>query len=1087
MTSTEIMDQKIQLWRKRSMEKTTFAADKAVNPSPNIEEEIRTLRTDKDAGLDQSAENLKEKLASVLIDHHIINDPSTKHAKVVQDDMRGDDKAESEAESLKEMNEHLEQGIAANERLTHLDAKSKELLKQINSVQEEKEQWICDAVKKMSREHKKVQKELEEKLKETYKGLADKATENANLNKALLAKEKLIEDLHKCNSQSVAEFSTLMARLDSTEKENAFLKYEFHMLEKELEIRKEEMDYSRRYAETSHKQYLESVEKITKLESECQRLCLMQKRPAAFLNVKSEVGIKGREKEMRRRMANSSRDLVIRNNTSDNSPQVSNKRISLHMKQLQDMDEENKTLKGIIAKKNTELSFSRIMYSQTASQLAQAETKLRKLSESQKSMQLARCGPLSNELPLSSNFDIGSGDGMTSSGSWATALISELEHFRYGKFKNQQQCKAIEIPDMSLMDDFVEMEKLAIVSVEAPEIGYSHDLTGKELVPVEHDHIDSTDRSVKAEKSFDWLQVVLNAIMEQKRMSKRSLDELFEDLKIALGYMNHPAASKADTIQNSRHPVESNPLNVSNYITWKSPNNSPVTKSVSGVSITDTKVEEKSSEHSQSNLSESICRIIKLIEGLNPMSVISKNCPGNCSENQNSNISPSAASREYFIHVFQWKVSELNPILQEVIQTCNDLLTGDADLEKFAEEVAFALDWIMNNYATPKDTSIARDKIKKHFNWNESQCDIEHKTGVVDPPMELDILHTFDKQSTCSPPLGSSLQAQNDSLHKKNNHCVGQDESGRLLEDLTSMESAKKGMDVKLFSTITDKSEDLIIQLREAEMVITRLKAELQTLEESKGLLEDQIEKQKQINEDHDTQLTIVRAKLNEVFQKFSSLEVELEDKNNCCEDLEVTCLELQLQLESIANKESPNYSAHEVEKHSQNDWEITTASVKLAECQETILNLGKQLKALASSSEEATFDRIISTIDTASITNKKNLIKHSSLRHRMQAEDDAKAVVLKSCQIRDTSTSIKVQRPAVLHSGSCNTLQAPNVMQGTPETTNLASKQNDGIDARGALAVVPSKKQGGLGFLKKLLLRRKKGNGKRIQSLTKA
>ena len=37
---------------------------------------------------------------------------------------------------------------------------------------------------------------------------------------------------------------------------------------------------------------------------------------------------------------------------------------------------------------------------------------------------------------------------------------------------------------------------------------------------------------------------------------------------------------------------------------------------------------------------------------------------------------------------------------------------------------------------------------------------------------------------------------------------------------------------------------------------------------------------------------------LNEVLQNFSSLEVELDDKNNCCEELEATCLELQLQLE---------------------------------------------------------------------------------------------------------------------------------------------------------------------------------------------
>jgi hypothetical protein len=42
------------------------------------------------------------------------------------------------------------------------------------------------------------------------------------------------------------------------------------------------------------------------------------------------------------------------------------------------------------------------------------------------------------------------------------------------------------------------------------------------------------------DKNFDWLQVVLQAMLEQKCILKRSLHELFKDIKIALGYINHP-------------------------------------------------------------------------------------------------------------------------------------------------------------------------------------------------------------------------------------------------------------------------------------------------------------------------------------------------------------------------------------------------------------------------------------------------------------------------------------------------------------------------------------------------------------------
>jgi hypothetical protein len=54
------------------------------------------------------------------------------------------------------------------------------------------------------------------------------------------------------------------------EKENANLKYEVHVLNKE--IRNEEREYERKAADIAAKQHLESVKKIAKLEEECNRL-----------------------------------------------------------------------------------------------------------------------------------------------------------------------------------------------------------------------------------------------------------------------------------------------------------------------------------------------------------------------------------------------------------------------------------------------------------------------------------------------------------------------------------------------------------------------------------------------------------------------------------------------------------------------------------------------------------------------------------------------------------------------------------------------------------------------------------------------
>ncbi|RZC24326.1 filament-like plant protein 7 isoform X1 [Glycine soja] len=1019
-TLPEIMNHKPWLWRKKSMEKTILAVGKVVSSSKTIEEEAHKLPTNKETGLERSSKSLNEKLATVLLDSHSGDDPLAKQAQKPQQEIRGNDKTKQEVESVEDLEEE-----ASAETVTPADATLEEPLQPPSSVQVEQEQKLSGATAKISTEHEKIQRDLEEKLRETSKRLDDLTAENTHIANALLTKEKSIGDLVKCKQEADAEFSTLMARLDTTEKENSFLRYEFHVLEKELEIRKEEMDYSRQYADVSHKQYLESSQKASKLEAECQRLrLLLQKRSpgsAGLGNMKNEVGV------ARIRKSNPSRELMYKNNDARNSSNVSEKSFGLMTKRLQDLDEENKALKRILTTKNSELEYSRLMYAETASRLSQAEILLRKISENQRSMELVRCYPTSNELPLMSNYDIYSDDEAISSGSWANALMSELEHLRTSEAKIHKSSRATEVSDISFLDDFAEMEKGAIVSIDTPKRGYFSDVSGRELVSVKQDHLGISERKQEiqfkhttTEKSFDWLQIVLNAMSKEKHISKRSLHELFDDIKIALDCVNHPTACKSDT-------------------------------------------EAESKQHFNSNLRKSVHRIVNLIEGIAPKSFMCNNCPDCLEEIKHSDISQSPTPKDYFVHVFQWKVSDLNPLLHQLVHTCKDLLTGKAYFENFIEEVAFALDWSINNSVTSTNAAIARDKIKKqfssHLSQNQSKTDVE------------------DKQSSRLPSFAYPDE-QCELFNTQNDQCDLLEEIRKLKYDLRSTKTAKKDLEEKLLS-VTDESQNLAKQCQEAQNNIKGLESEIEALKESKATLEDQIEKQKIINEDLDTQLTIAQTKLNDIFQKFSSLEVELEDKKNSCEDLEATCLELQLQLESIAKKESPTYGKYEVEKIYQTGWEITTASSKLAECQETILNLRKQLKALASSNEVAIFDKVVSTTNTmANPTQKKNLIKRSSLRNQMQAEDEAKGGMHKSVQTEETKSDKDVQRPPLLQSETEKSLPSPK---------SLTSEQHDRSKTTGSLAIVPGKKQIGFGFLRKLLSRRKKGRGKGTKLLAKA
>ncbi|TYG80958.1 hypothetical protein ES288_D02G258800v1 [Gossypium darwinii] len=1032
------MDHKSWLWKKKTSEKTIVATDKVDASVKRINEEERM-----EGGRDRIVKNLNENLASVLLDNHAKDDLMTKNVKMAPVLNAGQDMAEADAFALKkELHEALRQGKLANEKLTQSEVALKECMQQLNFVRDEQEQRIRDAVAKTSSEFEKEQKALQDKLTDTNRRLEELTIENSRLAKALLVKEKMIEDQEKQKSQSEAEFSALMAKLDLTEKENAFLKYEFHVLEKELEIRNEEMEYTRRSEDLAHKQHLQDVKNIAKLEAECQKLrLLLQKRLpglAAVVKMKNEVEMLGKDKsETRRRKLNPTRDLIVRGSTADISPENPIKSINLLLEQLHNVEEENKNLKEIMTKKNAQIQSLGLICSQTSSRpTTEIGIQPKELFKGKKSMELVRSSTISSELSITSGFDIGSFDGTSSSCSWANALFPESARLDK-RLKNPMDHKVFTVPEMRLMDDFVEMEKLALSD-------------GKELVPFEQGHGTFSNtkqmqsKDVAGERSFDWLQVVLQAISKHKCISNRSSIEILEDIKIALGCSSLLNAPDVDKTACSMHPIEADGPHISGYIAWKSPNASPSTGSLSGASSVETSAEKTKKPLFQPDLNKSIGKIIELIEGIG---LTSSDSSDSCLE-KNQTPKQSPAHADYFVRVFQWKSSELSTVLQHFIRACNNMLNKRADLETFAEELSFTLDWIVNYCVTPKEASSARDKIKRHFGWNDSQS--EKEVAYASHGVESDVTH-ISKEQTSLVDSFASLPDQSHSVIPPL-----EEENKRLKDDL-------KDMKTRLESE-TDKSEALMLQLQELKESIGSLQAELNMLKESKEMIEEQVENQKSINEDLDTQLTVAKAKLNEIFHKLSSLEVELEYKNSCCEELEATCLELQLQLESVAKKETPKYVMDQEGKQSQNGWEITAASVKLAECQETILNLGKQLKVLASPQEAVLFDKVFSNSKAATTAiNNRRVNKRLSLRDRMLADngskvEDAENSTLLHSDNRKTSGLL-------LHaSGSC-----------------LGSKNESANAGVMALAIVPSKKQG-VGLLRKLLFRRKKGYTKKFR-----
>ncbi|KAK7309198.1 hypothetical protein RJT34_05737 [Clitoria ternatea] len=1028
------MDHKTWLWGKRSTQKTIVANDKA-NVTPKEIEEVQTLLTDKEK-LEKDLKTLHDKLAVTLSECNAKEEKVKKQTKIVQEAVAGWEKAVAEILSMKQhLDESLQQQLVYEERMAHLECALKECMLELHFVREEQEQRIHDAVMTVSREFEQAHIVLEEKLSDTSKRLVKSGVENSHLNKSIIAKENLIEDLKTQLAHSEADHNAFLIRLESIEKDNASLKYEARVLEKELAIRNEEIEFNRRTADASHKQHLQNMKKIAKLESECQRLrLLVQKRlpgPSALIKMKNEVEMLGQDSlEMKRKELNSTSLMV--EPSVDSSPETTIRIITTLTEQLCDVEEENKTLKESLSRKTDEVQFSKKILAHAASKLLRLESEIE--SRGHATLEKPRRSLALQDFSLASMTDIGSDDKVSSVESWPSALISELKCLR--KQNESLSCNNVGPSDISLMDDFLEMEKLAVVCVEkAPEIsgtsleanseinGFSEtelnevtsEVIGKENIPAS-DHLLEFSTSNLETCSNDmlrgdipcWLLDVVKVILEQNRVTHKSLDDIHEDIRLALSYVNNPDQCEIDS-SNSFGQFDSKPLHFSHHTSWE-PLDDDVVHSCGEVNDAEIRGTE---QQSQRDMSKSIGKIIELIEEISMPAEHYDNSDFLYKRDENiSTHENQGMPTGYMVRVFQWKTSELSNVIQQFLRACYDLRNGKADHENFAIELTTALDWIINHCFSIQDVSSMRDAIKKQYDLDETQSDNEAETGI------------FGKEKVFS--------------------------SGTEKEALEGM------------------LQSAIEELQESEKTVGSLRLELQTLKESKRVLEHQTQNDAFINADLDSQHT--KTELKEAHHKVLALEMELENKNRHCEKLETKCSELRLQLESLAKTWSNN-DINQKDDQLRTDWEITAASEKLAECQETILHLGKQLKALAAPKDASLFDNVISPQHHKIIntTTEKDIKVNnpSSLFDQRLADDDTEADDCKASERSSSPTSF------------------PGFKQSLEKISVLSEpKGQDDNASVSSLAIVPAKKSGVRSFWKWLLGREKKSKRKTQSSL---
>nr|KJB40143.1 hypothetical protein B456_007G048300 [Gossypium raimondii] len=446
-----------------------------------LEDEVKKLK-DQVRLCEDEVKNLKGKLSEADTEIKSKDGLISQHAKVAEEAVSGWEKADAEAFALKRQLENLTLlKLSAEDRAAHLDGALKECMRQVRNVKEESEHKLHDVVLAKSIQWDKVKLGLEAKIAELDEGLLRAAAENQAISSSLHERSNLIVQIEVEKSKAEAEMELIKENLMLREKEISSLKYELHMVSKELEIRNEEKNISVRSAEAANKQHLASVSKIAKLEAECQRLRgLVRKRlpgPAAFAQMKQEIDHFGRDfggpQSKRNAVKNPNPNLSPQMEFSAGNLLQSQKEIDYLNMRLLEMEEETKMLKEALASRNSELQAARDMCAKTSVKVKSLEAQIQALNNqtsSPKSSIGHPAGDLSSQYASNApSITSTSEDGVDVEGRSAESLLpvtSDISHL--GMQKSSHKVHKQKNPNcLELMDDFLEMEKLACLPNDA--------------------------------------------------------------------------------------------------------------------------------------------------------------------------------------------------------------------------------------------------------------------------------------------------------------------------------------------------------------------------------------------------------------------------------------------------------------------------------------------------------------------------------------------------------------------------------------------------------------------------------------------
>lgn len=887
------------------------------------EEQVKAYE-DQVKTLEEEIDELNEKLSSANSEITTKEELVKQHAKVAEEAVSGWEKADAEALALKN---HLESvtlaKLTVEDRAAHLDGALKECMRQIRNLKEEHEQKIQELVQNKNRQYDSMKHELESRIAGLDQELMRFEAENSAVSRSLQERSNMLIKINDEKSRAEAEIELLKNNVESCEREINSLKYELHIVSKELEIRNEEKNMSVKTAEVANKQHVESVKKVAKLEAECQRLRgLVRKKlpgPAALAQMKMEVESLGREHgdtRIRRSPVRPASPQYSSNPHMLPVPEFSLDGVQKFQKEndflterLLAMEEETKMLKEALAKRNSELQTSRSICAKTASKLQSLEAQLQILnqqrgfakSDIQVQAERSSSQHASNPPSMTSLSEDGNDDTVSCAESWASALISELSHI---KDKSKDKTKPESGNHLELMDDFEEMEKLARLPNDSSGTTSITDGLAKEQPSERVNDSDSpANTSAAASESLPLvkLQSRISKVFEAAS-NESDLVKILEDIKHAVQEVHsslHPHS--VSCVFEEKHCSDG-----TNSQQTVSEDAVTTAEKDIGLAVTDSPSEKI--ERISEELVVAISQIHNFILSLGKEATVVRG------ESEDG--------------------VGLGHKIEKFSATFNRVLCNETSLDEFL----FALSDIMPEVSELSFSFLGYKGSNNDVGANSPDC-IDKVALPENKPSQGESYsngcgHISDSSSNPEVPQEANILSRFESGSCK-----------FTLEEFENLKAEKDDMERELLRC-TQELETAKSQLQEMEQLLGEVKSELSSSQKTNSLAETQLKCMAESYKTLEKRAEQLENEVNVMQEKLSALDNELEDEKKSHQDALSRGKDLEEQLQRNEGCTVCSSSAADVDVKTKQETELAAAAEKLAECQETIFLLGKQLKS---------------------------------------------------------------------------------------------------------------------------------------------